>query len=273
MSYETRKIQRRELLNAAFHEEFSLMAPHATKRNVQSLEKAVSIVNDAVVYRRHRNCIRDESLLKARAKSAALNPEVLLEKAIKEQREKHGEEEFKSIQDRYLSATHLLGTIPREEMKNIQLEGEMHLSAAAYIASSETMQDYDIMHVGEVRLPALTTERLESMKRQIEQVEHLRRRNEAFMSVQDCKVRIRQMLLQISMWEDEISRISTDVQLGKESKGFDWAVDQNNYIRQLQQNIEKETRSVADDKKLLEIKISESKILYPDMEFDNFEFS
>lgn len=273
MSYETRRIQRRELLTTAFHEEFSLMAPHTTTRNVQSLEKAVSVVNNAVTYRRQRNCIRDAALLTARVKSAALNPEVLLEHAIKEQREKRGEEEFKSMQDRYLSATHLLGKIPREEKTNIQLESEMYLNAAAYIAASDAMQDYDSMHVGEIRLPPQTAEKLENMKRQRDEVEYLRRRNESYMSVQDCKVRIRQKLLQISMWEDEISRITTDVQLGKENKGFDWAVDQNNYIRQLQRNIDNETQNISIDQKLLEIKIAESKVLYPDMEFDSFEFS
>ena len=90
------------------------MNPDATKRNYKTLDKAVDLVNTAVLHRRVKNKERDHALTVrfiiviplttaryvilnaklARTKSASLNPALLLEQAIQEQRDIVAEAEY-----------------------------------------------------------------------------------------------------------------------------------------------------------------------------------
>ena len=273
MSYETRRLQRRKMLETAFHDEFSLMAPNTAHRNVQTLDKAVALVDDAVQLRRHRNKARDEILRLARAKSALSTPDLLMSQALKQHRDLQSGAEYEAIQKRYVEGVHVYGAIHVKEKINIYLESEMHSAASGVIKNSDSMKDYEQMHIGDVELPPPTVEQVEALMVQVNKVEQLRKRNEIFMSVQNGRSLVRQTLLRISQYEDEISKVSAEVQVMKEAMGFDWAVQRNNYIRDMVKTIAEETNVVVEGNKKLEQEIKEARALYPDMNFDEFEFS
>jgi hypothetical protein len=261
------------MLETAFHDEFSLMAPNTTHRNVQTLDKAVALVNDAVQLRRERNKERDEWLRSARTKSALCTPDLLMARTIQQHRDVQSGADYEAIQRRYVEGIHVHGAIHASEINNIYLESDMYSAAARVIRESEPMSDYEQMHIGEVELPLPTVEQAEALKVQVSKVEELRKRNEIFMNVQNGRALVRQTLLRISQYEDEISKVSAEVQMLKETMGFDWAVERNNYIRSLKRLIGEQKYVVTEGNKKLENEIIEARSLYPDMNFDEFEFS
>lgn len=274
MSFSERRLQRQEMLETAFHDEFSLMNPDATKRKYKSLDKAVDLVNMAVVHRRAKNKERDTALTLARTKSALLNPTLLLEMAVKEQRELVAEEEFGSMQDRYVGGYHVLGTVPRAEKKNIYLEGDMYLQAANIICQSDPMKDYDDMHIGEVEIPPPTEEEVLEMARQRDVVAGLSKRNEMYLQVHTARATVRQTQLTISQKEDIVASTLQEVQKYRDVESFDWSLDKNNYVRGLKKEIVEHEKQLLIEQAAVKSLLEEAEANYPDMEFEvNFKFS
>lgn len=178
------------------------------------------------------------------------------------------------MQQRYVDAFHVLGTIPREEKKNIYLEGDMHLRAADIIATSEAMDDFETMHVGEVAIPPPTEEEIEAMRKQREVVAGLSDRNEMYLQVHNARASARQTQLSISQKEDIVSTTLQEVQKYRDVEDFDWSLAKNNYIRQLKKDIAELEIQLEKENERVKNLLAEAEVKYPDMEFEvKFKFS
>jgi hypothetical protein len=167
-----------------------------------------------------------------------------------------------------------MGTIPREEQKNIFLEQDMHLRSADVISGSEAMWDYESMHVGEVSLPPPTAEELESMRVQREVVAGLSVRNEMYLKVYNARATVRQTLLTISQKEDIVSTTLQEVQRLRDVRDFDWSLAKNNYVRQLKHQIAEHETQLAKEHVIVKTLLEEAEKNYPDIEFEvKFKFS
>lgn len=178
------------------------------------------------------------------------------------------------MQQRYVDAFHVLGTIPREEKKNIYLEGDMHLRAANVVSSAEAMQDFAAMHVGEVAIPPPTEEEIEAMRTQREVVAGLSDRNEMYLLVHNARANARQTQLIISQKEDIVSTTLQEVQKYRDVEDFDWSLAKNNYVRQLKIEIAELEVRLGDENEIVKTLLAQAEVKYPDMEFEvKFKFS
>lgn len=178
------------------------------------------------------------------------------------------------IQERYVRGYHVLGTIPKEEKKNIYLEGDMHLMCADIICKSEAMKDFDEMHVGEVQIAAPTEEEIAEMKRQRNVVAGLSDRNEMYLQVHNARAAVRQTLLTISQKDDIIASTLQEVQKYRDVEDFDWALAKNNYVRHLKIQIAEHEKQLVLQQAAVKALLEDAELKHPDMEFEvKFKFS
>lgn len=221
---------------------------------------------DTVTKKRDHAEIRHATLEAARAKTASLDPEKLLDNAFKEAENAVVEEEYQKIMERYRVGDHVLRNKAKEQMDDPELEAKMYTEAANTVRSSPAIiENFDKYHIGEVVLPPPSRAHTASLKNRTDYITLMSDRLALHQKLLAMKSKVHDLNGSINHKESMIGALTVDIEKNTKDDHFDWLLDRHNKIRALKAEVAVEREDLVYADEQLARVVEEMDRKYPDM--------
>jgi hypothetical protein len=262
--YQNRKTLRRSLLEKEFEDEYSL-DPNQIRVGHDFGPKTYGML-DTVNKKRSDAESRHASLEAARAKTASLDPEKLLDNAFKEAANAVVDEEYEKIIERYRVGDHVLRNKAKEQMDDAELEAKMYAEAANTVKSSPAIiQNFDKYHIGEVVLPPPTRAHTATLKNRTDYITLMSDRLGLHHRLLEMKSKVHDLNESIKDKEALIGAYTVDIEKNTKDDHFDWLLNMHNKIRALKAEVAVEKEDLVHADEQLAKVAEEMERKYPDM--------
>jgi hypothetical protein len=262
-TYNTRKALRRSLLEKEFADEYSL-SPTMLRESVNYGPSSEIMLNQVTLKREHTTA-RNSELADARARTAALDPEKLLQDAFKTSSYEAVNAEYEVFMERYRRGDHILRNVAKEQNNDADLLYKYHHNAADVLSQSLPLKNAPRGWIGPLLLPPVTTEEKRSLKARKAAVKDMSSRLSLHKKTQDSKARVRELHDLIHHREAEIAELTVRIERNHQDDNFDWLLEMHNKIRTLTALVTVDKEDVEQAEQVVIQCEDEMRRRYPDM--------
>ena len=178
---------------------------------------------------------------------------------------KRQNEEYERIIASYKRGDHLNSNFVRQQKFDTERESKLYQDAARIISEADVMKDYDILHIGAVKLPPDSDSHVAALRSREEYIKSTHDRIAVFEKLRYLKDEVSRARNEISTKEDCIGAILADIEKYRMIKDFDWQVEMHDKVRSIKAQIivDKEDFNHATER--LKNVFSEVQVTYPEL--------